>query len=117
MVKWSTYSQYFLSGANVWLILLFIILTLCMHGCEVFVQIWLSIWTGKAEDYQQTTDDVTNGTSYSNSSSAANDDRDMSSSHFYFGIFAGVVGAIVLLTSANAVAYFTISIRAARSRR
>ena len=53
VVKWSTYSQYFLSGANVWIILLFIILTLCMHGCEVFVQIWLSIWTGKAEDYQQ----------------------------------------------------------------
>jgi len=114
VVKWSTYSQYFLSGANVWLILLFIILTLCMHGCEVFVQIWLSIWTGKAEDYQQTTTDVTNGTMYSNSSSTASDDRDMSSSHFYFGIFAGVVGAIVLLTSANAVAYFTISIRAAR---
>ena len=114
VVKWSTYSQYFLSGANVWLILLFIILTLCMHGCEVFVQIWLSIWTGKAEDHQQTTTDMTNGTSYSNSSGTASDDRDMSSSHFYFGIFAGVVGAIVLLTSANAVAYFTISIRAAR---
>ena len=39
------FSQYLLNGANVVVLCIIGLLTLCMHGAVTFNQVWLSQWT------------------------------------------------------------------------
>ena len=95
-----------------------VVLTLSMHGCEVFVQIWLSAWTGRGgetliEEPDSPANDPTaeemnpEGRQVEEGATTASVARDQ----MFYGVFAGAVLGIVLLTSANAVSFFIIAIR------
>ena len=96
-----------------------VVLTLSMHGCEVFVQIWLSAWTGRGGETlveepdspanEPTAEEITpEGRQMEEGATTASlAARDQ----FFYGVFAGAVLGIVLLTSANAVSFFVIAIR------
>ena len=96
-----------------------VVLTLSMHGCEVFVQIWLSAWTGRGgETLIEESDSPANepteaeeitpeGRQMEEGATTVSLARDQ----YFYGVFAGAVLGIVLLTSANAVSFFVIAIR------
>ena len=95
-----------------------VMLTLGMHGCEVFIQIWLSAWTGRGAKEGQLASLVSVGPSNNLTEEGGVETRQMDSlskyparDHIFYGVFAGMVLGIVLLTSANAVSFFIIAIR------
>jgi len=136
-VSFGVYAQYLLSGAHPVFLLAFGLLTLAMHGCNVFVYIWLSHWTGHHQapsadsqlianqtsavpsaDSQlianMSSADHTNGDSSSSSGEELSDGRIDQTNTYYYGIFVAIVAGILILSSTNAVSFFTIAMRASR---